>query len=469
MTAEAARAAGNSTHEGERALRPSTHGAEGAARPAGATPSGGERSATAITMTWLVRLRWGFFVAQAVTVLAARYVLAVDVPVLALSCVVAVTGASNLALDLWARRTPEPRDHALGAVFALDTLLLTALLYFSGGPANPFSAFYLVHVTIAAVALGMRWAAVVVVLSVLSYAGLFFQHVNVPAMEHAHHSGTAFSVHLQGMWVALTIAACLIAYFVTRVSGALRAREAELLRVQRLAARNEKLASLSTLAAGAAHELGTPLGTIAIAAKELERSIRSAPDDAIADARLIRDELERCRAIVGRMSANAGQAVGEVSMATTCRAVADALRARLGEVALAELDITVGEASLEVPVQGLVQVLSNVVQNALYATEAVAAAAKPRERVALTCDVTAGVARFTVQDHGIGIAREALDRVGEPFFTTKPPGQGMGLGLFLARAFAERHGGQLVVSSEEGKGTRVTLELPTTPGPGSAS
>jgi two-component system sensor histidine kinase RegB len=271
------------------------------------------------------------------------------------------------------------------------------------------------------------------------------------------------------MWVALTIAACLIAYFVTRVSGALRAREAELLRVQRLAARNEKLASLSTLAAGAAHELGTPLGTIAIAAKELERSIRSAPDEAVADARLIRDELERCRAIVGRMSANAGQAVGEVSMATTCRAVADALRARLGEVALAELDITVGEASLEVPVQGLVQVLSNVVQNALYATEAVAAAAKPRERVALTCDVTAGVARFTVQDHGIGIAREALDRVGEPFFTTKPPGQGMGLGLFLARAFAERHGGQLVVSSEEGKGTRVTLELPTTPGPGSAS
>jgi two-component system sensor histidine kinase RegB len=75
-------------------------------------------------------------------------------------------------------------------------------------------------------------------------------------------------------------------------------------------------------------------------------------------------------------------------------------------------------------------------------------------------DVASNVVRFTVIDRGRGVARGDLDRVGEPFFTTKPPGQGMGLGLFLARAFADRYGGQLVFASEEGKGTRVTLELP---------
>lgn len=421
-----------------------------------ATPPvlGVERSATAITLTWLVRLRWGFFLAQAVTVVAARYVLDVDVPIAALAGVVATSGASNLALDLWSRKGRDPHQSVLGGVFVLDTLLLTALLYFSGGPANPFSVFYLVHVTIAAVALGMRWAAVVVVLSVLSYATLFFKHVNVPAMEHAHHSGTAFSVHLQGMWFALTIAASLIAYFVTRVSGALRAREVELLRTQRLAARNEKLASLSTLAAGAAHELGTPLGTIAIAAKELERSIHSAPDEAVADARLIRDELERCRAIVSRMSASAGQSIGELPAPTTTSAVLAALRDRMGDAALSGVDVQLEEASFEAPVQGLVQVLSNLVQNALHATP------DGGTPVVVMSDVVGGAVRFTVIDRGHGVARADLDRVGEPFFTTKPPGQGMGLGLFLARAFADRYGGQLVFSSEEGKGSRVTLELP---------
>ncbi len=422
-----------------------------------AAPSvGAGRSATAITLTWLVRLRWGFFLAQAATIAGARYVLSVNVPIGQLAVVVGLSGLSNLALGQWARRTRDPSASALGAVFVLDTLLLTALLYFAGGPANPFSAFYLVHVTIAAVVLGMRWSAAVVALSALSYAALFFKHVTVPAMEHAHHSGTAFSVHLQGMWVALTIAASLIAYFVTRVSKALRAREADLLRVQQLAARNEKLASLSTLAAGAAHELGTPLGTIAIAAKELERSIRSAPDDAVLDARLIRDELERCREIIRRMSANAGQAIGELAEPTSTDRVLAALRERMGPAALANVEPEVTDAAFVAPVQGLVQVLSNLVQNAIHATPEGGA------RITLLSDVVGEVVRFTVQDRGRGIPRADLDRVGEPFFTTKPPGQGMGLGLFLARAFAERHGGQLVVASEEGKGTRVTLELPRT-------
>jgi two-component system sensor histidine kinase RegB len=428
----------------------------GAGAGAAVSRPASERSAAAITLTWLVRLRWGFFFAQAATIVVARYVLAVDVPIGALAVVVAAAGVSNFALGAWAKNQPDPSDAALGVVFALDTLLLTALLYFSGGPANPFSAFYLVHVTIAAVVLGMRWAAVVVLLSVLSYATLFFAHVNVPAMEHAHHSGTAFSVHLQGMWVALTIAASRIAYFVTRVSGALRAREAELLRTQELAARNEKLASLSTLAAGAAHELGSPLGTIAIAAKELERSIRSAPDEAIADARLIRDELERCRAIVSRMSASAGQTLGEIAEPTTSAAVVAALRARMGDATLSGVDVQIADATFDAPTQGLVQVLSNLVQNALHATP------EGGTPVVLVSDVASGSVRFTVVDHGRGVAREDLDRVGEPFFTTKPPGQGMGLGLFLARAFADRYGGELVFASEEGKGTRVTLSLPIT-------
>lgn len=126
----------------------------------------------------------------------------------------------------------------------------------------------------------------------------------------------------------------------------------------------------------------------------------------------------------------------------------------MGDHVLACVDVQVEDAAFEGPVQGLVQVLSNLVQNALHATPDGGA------RVALTSDVASGSVRFTVVDRGRGVPRRDLDRIGEPFFTTKPPGQGMGLGLFLARAFAERHGGRLVFASEDGKGTRVTLELP---------
>lgn len=154
------------------------------------------------------------------------------------------------------------------------------------------------------------------------------------------------------------------------------------------------------------------------------------------------------------MSANAGQTLGELPEATTTAVVLDALRVRMGDAAFGEVVAQVEDAPLRVPLQGLVQVLANLVQNALQASPAGA------EQVVVRFDVVGGTVRFTVQDRGRGIRRADLDRVGEPFFTTKPPGQGMGLGLFLARAFAERQGGQLVVTSEDGKGTRVTLELP---------
>jgi two-component system sensor histidine kinase RegB len=174
---------------------------------------------------------------------------------------------------------------------------------------------FLVQITLAALVLGMRYAAVIVALSTASYLFLFFVNVPIAGMEHMHHVGnSAFTVHLQGTFAAFTLAAVLIAYFVTRVSAALRERDAQLAEAQRLVARNERLASLSTLAAGAAHELGTPLATIAVASKELAHAA-----DSIAgarslreDARLIRQEVDRCGDIVQQMSARAGGPVGEV-------------------------------------------------------------------------------------------------------------------------------------------------------------
>lgn len=425
------------------------------ARP-GSARSAADRSPTTITVAWLVRLRWGAVLGQTATIAVAVLGLKLDLPILPLAVLVATTVVSNAALALRLQRADDVATRTVGLVLAADILVLSGLLYCSGGPSNPFSVMYLVHVTLAALVLGVRWAGAMVALSAVLYATLFFWHVPVAALNHAHHHGASpFSVHLQGMWIAFTIAASLIAYFVARVAGALRAREAELAQAKEVAARSEKLASLTTLAAGAAHELGTPLGTIAIAAKELERSIRADADEALDDARLIRTEVERCRAIVQRMSAHAGDTMGELPRPTTAAEVFRSCVERLGRDASTNVVVEATDAArFACPLEGLVQVLLSLVQNGRWAVRDAGG------RVVLTSSATPSAVRLVVKDDGVGITADALARIGEPFFTTKPPGEGMGLGLFLARTFAERWGGGFEIESRAGHGTIATVSLP---------
>lgn len=408
-------------------------------------------SPTQITLAWLVRLRWGATLGQALTIGTSVLGLGLKLPMLPLGTLVFLTFASNVALFVWMRKAVEVSTRTMGTILASDTLVLSALLYFSGGPSNPFSVLYLVHVTLAALVLGMRWAGAIVAVSAASYAGLFFWHVPIVGMEHAHHGGPGYSIHLQGMWIAFTIAATLIAYFVSRVAAALRQREVDLADARAAAAKAERLASLTTLAAGAAHELGTPLATIAVAAKELERSVTQEPEAATLDARLIRTEVDRCREIVQRMSADAGHTMGELPEHTSATHVFGRCVARLDVPGALRVKVDAPEIGFAAPVDGLVQVLYSLLQNALHAGEG---------QVVLSAQPTSSAVRLVVEDHGAGIPVELLPRVGEPFFTTRAPGEGMGLGVFLARTFAERCGGRLELYSRPGEGTRVTIELP---------
>ncbi|ATB50313.1 histidine kinase [Corallococcus macrosporus DSM 14697] len=412
-------------------------------------------SSSDIALGWLVRLRWHAVTGQALTVGVAARGLGLALPVTPLLALVAMTAVSNLLLALWLRREPEVRPGLLGAVLAFDTVLLTGLLALSGGPANPFSMLYLVHVTLAAIVLGPRWTVLIALLSVLGASSLFAFHVPLPDSVNPPGAHGLDSLHVVGMWVAFTLTALIIAFVVARVAAALRNRQAALARTQRLAARAEKLASLSTLAAGAAHELSTPLGTIAIAANELDALILEAPQEALEDARLIRDEVERCRDILERMSARAGQTLGEVPEQTTPGDVLARIQEQLGAADQARLRLEPGpNQPFWCPVRGLVQVLTNLVRNGLQASEGAQAP------VVVSAHRETDRLRFVVEDQGTGIPRELLPRLGEPFFTTKPAGQGMGLGLFLTQTYAELCGGRLELSSEEGQGTRATLELP---------
>lgn len=414
-------------------------------------------TAPKIGLAWLLRLRWLAIVGQlAITALAA-FALDLPLPVPVIIALISVTGVTNLGLTLWLR-SHEPSPRALTAVLLLDVLTLTGLLLSAGGASNPFSVFYLVHVALASLLLAPRRAWLVAAFTSLSFGSLFVlpSHTIDPHAMHMHHGA---SLHLQGMWLAYTLAAGFVVHFVSRVASALQAREHELFELQRSAVRHEKLASLSTLAAGAAHELGTPLATIALVAKELEHAIERAaePSALIADAQLIRQEVERCREILQQMAARAGEGAGEMLAPVQVSGVESELSAALGpRAAQVAFERQGALEELVAPKGLLVQVLANLVRNAFDA-QAEAGSSAP---VRVVTRVDPERSTFEVLDSGAGIALEARERIGEPFFTTKPAGRGLGLGVFLARAFAEKMGGELTLAARPEGGTVARLTVP---------
>jgi len=420
----------------------------------------------AVWLPWLVRMRWAAVAGQVLTVAVAKWALDLPLDVGWLFAIIISTAASNVLLAASVRRLAARTNAVAATVVALDVLLLTALLGLSGGAANPFTVLYLVHVSLAALLLGFRWSLLIAVLCAACYATIFAVHAPLglgdDPMHAAHmgHSAGSIKLHLQGMWVATVTAALILSYFVARTAAALRTRDAQLRALERTAARNEKLVALSALAAGAAHELGSPLGTIAVAASELDRVARTIPgaDGLAEDARLIREQAERCREILARMSGDAGAGIGEglaeIDLATLFATVRD----RMGPSESSRVSIACAspEARLRTPAVAVAQALVNLLRNGLAATP-------DPSSVSLTASLRGDDVCFEVLDEGDGMTPEILARAGEPFFSTRTAGSGMGLGLFLARAVAERLGGRLALESQRGLGTRVVLTVHRNP------
>ncbi len=396
-----------------------------------------------LTLRWLVRLRWWAVVAQAGVLSAAVLGLGIDLPVPALAAVVGALGLSNLALS----RLRGPPRLLVPATLLADLVALTVLLALTGGPTNPFTVLYIVHVALAAVVLSPAWTWGMAAAAVACFGVLFL--LDPPDTELVHDP-EAMRGHLVGMWVGFAAAGVAIAGVVARLAADLRARDEELSRAREDGARAARLASLSTLAAGAAHEMGSPLTTIAVAAAELEDTAGPALRD---DLALIRRETERCRAILARMSAEAGVHPGETLTPVVMSDTLERVRARFGDDAgriFADADPS---AVVHAPAAAVERALAGLVDNALRAAPA---------PVRVEAVVRGAHVTLAVHDSGPGIPSDILGKIGEPFFTTRPPGQGMGLGVFLARRLAEELGGTFQLASAPGR-TTATLTLPRSP------
>ena len=407
------------------------------------------------TRPWLIRLRWMTAVIEVLLLATAFGLPQFDLPLDHIAWLIVADAVANATVARLLARHGSVASWLLTMVLTVQLLLVTALLELTGGPSNPFVVVYGLQIALALLTLGTVPAIVLSVVAGVSYGVLIYWHAH--ELVPTHHRLNDFPTHLFTMWIAGTVTAELVAYFVGRASEALARREAALEAMRQRAARSERLVSLTTLAAGAAHELSTPLGTIALTARELQRALDGrAGDHTLADdARLIRSEVDRCQAILDQMSGRAGGISADEPEPVAIPQLFDDVRSRLTLERASRLVVHVA-ADLEpviVPRAGLSQTLLSLIGNAFDASDG---ASLP---VVVDVSTTPDTLRVTISDHGAGLAPEVLRRAGEPFYTTKEPGRGLGLGLFLARIFAERLGGSLKLESRDG--TTATLELPT--------
>ncbi len=416
-----------------------------------------------VNIQWLARLRWAQTAGQASTVLVGQFLLDGILPIAQLLLVIGVGLVSNLGLELYFfgdRRRDGAQARAvhewqLALLMMLDVGILTGLLYLTGGPHNPFGLLYVVQIALATVVLRAGWAWILSGLSVVGFGILLVAHQPLAIPEDNRAIGA---------WAALGVASAFVVHFLLRITGALAERDRELTFARGLAARQERLASLATMAAGAAHELSTPLGTVALAAKELERAlVKASGEEAAApafpelaaDARLIREQVGRCRAILEQMAQGAGT-VGESVAACTVGELLEEAMVGIRPAPAVHRDLTpeLARSPVRLPRRAVSQALRSLVTNAQDASP-------PGATVVVAVRAADAALAISIRDRGAGMPSEVLARIGEPFFTTKAPGRGMGLGLFLARAVIEGVGGTLQIDSRAGEGTEVAVVLPT--------
>ena len=421
------------------------------------------RDATArvrLALPEIVRMRWIAVAVGSAVLLAASRLLGGVLSYPILWGVLAFTAVSNLWL---ARRAGGPHPQRLaGLALAADIVSLTVLLAESGGPHNPFALLYAIPVAMAAMVGSAYWVWLLAAIAAAGYAASFLSHRSV----HFWHDsialpgiGAAVELHLLGMWISIVVVSVFTIAFIQRLLKVMTDYERALREAEHRLSHTERLAALTALAAGAAHELASPLGTVAIVARELERKAnRHGSEEYGADATLIRDEVDRCREILDRMA----RAVRDGSAPETgTRSVADLwdlLSAELGEeIERVRFDNELSDPteSLPIPAIQLAPLLIPLIRNAFDATGAAGSARPVEVHVRRELDAV----RVDVCDHGTGMRADVLARAAEPLFTTKAERGGSGLGLFLVQVVCEALGGQLVLDSSAGGGTRASLRF----------
>ena len=422
-----------------------------------------------VRLRTLSNLRWLAIAGQSAALFLVYFALGYPLPITYCLGAIGASVVLNIVLALLYPASHRLSNREATYYLAFDVVQLAALLYFTGGIANPFSLMFVAPVVIAAATLNLGNTLILafIAFASVSIIGVVHRPLPWPVGEPL----LLPQLYQAGIWAALVIGIGFTSVYAWRIASEATRMSAGLAATQLALSREHRLASIGALATAAAHELGTPLGTIAVVARELERGMKENSSE-IEDVRLLRAQAERCRAIIARL------ANPEEGMLATTRLPLGAL---LDDIAASYRDedvaivVTAADAGTAEPphlpepnvwrVPELLHGLGNIIENA---------ADFASSQVRISAGWSAEQLSVVIEDDGPGFAPEIYERIGEPYVTSRPghhalgetemgprgsldEHEGMGLGFFIAKVLLEQTGGVVKAANPGSGGARVSI------------
>jgi two-component system, sensor histidine kinase RegB len=397
-----------------------------------------------IIRSLLLILLWG-------SVVASIWLPVVDLPVIPVFSILILFSVIHLLTYFRLKNSLKIINPEFFIQLLIDVILLNALFYFSGGANNPFISYLLVPICISAATLSWRYTWIITSLSILCYSLLMFFHRPLSVFE-MHQHGSGFNWHIIGMWFNFFVSAILITYFVVRMANYLREREQLLNKMREDELRDEQLIAVATLAAGAAHEMNTPMATMKILLSELQATHQN-DYQLMQDLKLLSQQVNLCAASLKKMVddsnlANQGQ-LKEKEILEYCNNLVD-LWQLMRPAAVFEKNISPEIQQQKIRYDSrLDNAILNCLNNAFEASP---------EKVVIDVQLQNNILIWRISDWGRGFSKDLQNHIGKKSITTKT--QGLGLGLLLTHASIKRLGGSVRHEPNQPNGTVMVIELP---------
>jgi two-component system sensor histidine kinase RegB len=430
-------------------------------------------------LKWLFILRNLMILSEVILIVLSVYGLNIRLPEQQLWLVVLSIGVVNIYTSMRLKTDDPVTELEIFSQLVIDVFSITALLYLTGGASNPITWVFLLPLIIAAIMLHQSYAWYMVILTTSMYTALMAYNIPLPSIEphmprsdmkysdvknyellqqvHAMSDTHYFNLHIFGMWFGFVFSAGLVAFFVVELAKTLKAQERNLAEARENALRDERVVALGTLAASAAHDMGTPLGTIAIVTHELEQEY---PDHRFPDLHekllLMQQQIDRCKIALSVMSASAGE-----------------MRAESGSVMLLTdyIDEVISQwrthkpsaklcffISPEVATQAKIIAELTLTHSIINILNNAAEASPPEKGIEFHATWDLDYAVIKIRDFGPGLPPELIDFAGkQPVISKK---RGLGVGLFLAYSTINRLGGKIHLYNSESGGACVEITLP---------